>query len=208
MKQIFSGIKQSPAKNYFWSNILQKFRKCERGVALVELALILPVFILFLTGAIEMSRYVWVNHKILRLSAEISDLVTQSQSMSVTEIDVIFSAASYLLDPFDMGANGVIIVSSVSGTGEDPPQVNWRQCGAGTLSVAGQVGAEGADATVPNLVVDPLDNIIVAEVYYNYKPLMFDNIIDDTQLYRVAIHSPRIQSLISILREAGQTDGC
>ncbi|MEH6630225.1 MAG: TadE family protein [Halopseudomonas aestusnigri] len=188
---------------------LRRLRRCERGVALVELAFVLPIFLIFLTGTIEMTRYVWINHKILRLTAEISDLVTQSPNMSVTEINVLFEVANFIIEPFDIQTNGVIIVSSVSGTGEDPPQVNWRQCGGGNLSVAGIVGAENTDAIIPNgLAVDPLDNIIIAEVYYDYEPLMFDSIIDDTQLTRVAIHSPRIRSLISILREAGQTDGC
>ncbi len=193
----------------FCGKILQKLRRCDRGIALVELALTLPVLIILVSGAIEMSRYIWINHKILRLTSEISDLVTQSQSMSVTEIDVIFEAAGYIIHPFDLETNGVIIVSSVSGTGEDPPQVNWRQCGAGNLSAVGVVGAEGTDAAIPNgLAVDPLDNIIIAEVYYDYKPLMFDNIIGDIQLSRVAIHTPRIKALISILREGGQTNGC
>ncbi|WP_419901821.1 TadE/TadG family type IV pilus assembly protein [Kiloniella sp.] len=196
-------------KIFSLARLLRKLRQCERGVALVELALALPVFVIFLTGVIEMTRYVWINHKILRLTSEVSDLVTQSSSMSVTEMNVLFEAAEYIIDPFDMQTNGVIIVSSVSGTGEDPPQVNWRQCGAGNLIVPGVVGAEGTDANVPNgLVLNPLDNVIVAEVYYNYKPLMFDNILSDEQLSRIAIHSPRIKSLISILREGGQTDGC
>ncbi|WP_246814235.1 hypothetical protein [Kiloniella majae] len=124
-------------------------------------------------------------------------------------MNVLFNAADYIIHPFDLGANGIIIVSSVSGTGEDPPQVNWRQCGAGNLGVAGTVGLAGTTATVPNgLDVDPLDNIIIAEVYYDYKPLIFDNIVENTQISRAAIHSPRISALISIQRDPGQTDGC
>ena len=188
---------------------LKRFHRCEKGIALVELAFAMPVLLVMLSGVIEMSRYILIHHKILRLTSEISDLVTQSPSMSVAEMNVLFSAADYLIHPFDLSTNGVIIISSVSGTGEDPVKVNWRQCGAGNLSVTGMVGAEGANATVPNnLDVDPLDNIIIAEVYYDYEPLIFDNIVESKRLSRVAIHSPRISSLISILRESGQTDGC
>ena len=189
--------------------VLRRIGRCDKGIAMVEFAMCLPIFMIMLAGVIEMSRYIWIHHKIIRLTSEISDLVTQSPSMSVTEMDVLFSAADYIIKPFDLQTNGVIIVSSVSGTGEDPPKVNWRQCGAGNLSAAGVVGVEGADANVPNgLVVDPLDNIIIAEVYYDYEPLIFDTVIDSKQLSRIAIYSPRISSLISILREAGQTDGC
>ncbi|WP_276327921.1 TadE/TadG family type IV pilus assembly protein [Kiloniella majae] len=188
---------------------IRKFSSCDQGVALVELALIMPILLIILAGAIEMSRYIWIHHKILRLTAEISDLVTQSRSMSATEMDVLFNAADYIIHPFDMDANGIIIVSSVSGTGEDPPVVNWKQCGAGNLAVTGTVGLTGAVATVPNgLDVDPLDNIIIAEVYYDYKPLLFDSIVDSGQISRAAIHSPRISALISIQRDPGQTDGC
>jgi Flp pilus assembly protein TadG len=189
--------------------VFRRFIKCDSGVALVELALILPILLVILSGAIEMSRYIWIQHKILRLTAEISDLVTQSRNMSATEMNVLFNAADYIIHPFDIGANGIIIVSSVSGTGEDPPQVNWRQCGAGNLAVAGSVGLAGTTATIPNgLDVDPLDNIIIAEVYYDYKPLIFDSIVESTQISRAAIHSPRISALISIQRDPGQTDGC
>jgi hypothetical protein len=209
MFSAFNQLKEITSNMGRFRRVLHRICRCDRGVALVELALALPIFIIFLTGAIEMTRYVWINHKLLRLTSEISDLVTQSPSMSVTEINVLFEAANYIIEPFDIQTNGVIIISSVSGTAEDPPQVNWRQCGGGNLVVAGVVGAEGADANIPNgLVVNPLDNIIIAEVYYDYEPLMFDNIISDKQLTRVAIHSPRIKSLISILREGGQTDGC
>lgn len=187
----------------------RRFKKCDGGVALVELALILPILLLILSGAIEMSRYIWIQHKVLRLTAEISDLVTQSRNMSATEMDVIFTAADYIIHPFDLGANGIIIVSSVSGTGANPPEVNWKQCGAGSLAVSGSVGLAGTTATVPNgLIVDPLDNIIIAEVFYDYEPLIFDNIVKSTQITRTAIHTPRISALISIQRDPGQTDGC
>ncbi|MCZ4280878.1 pilus assembly protein [Kiloniella laminariae] len=191
------------------SSLLKRFGRCERGLALVEFALILPVLLTLLAGVIEMTRYIWVNHKILRLSAEVNDLVSQSPGMSANEMNVIFEASEYVMRPFEMGADSLIIVSSVSGTGANPPQVNWRQCGAGSLSVAGSVGLAGSDANIPNgLVLDPLDNIIITEVYYEYKPLIFDSVVEETRLSRVAVHSPRIRSLISILRDAGQSDGC
>ncbi len=191
------------------SPFLMRFGRCERGLALVEFALMLPILLTLLAGVIEMTRYIWINHKILRLSAEVNDLVSQSPGMSANEMNVIFEASEFVMRPFEMGNDSLIIVSSVSGTGANPPQVNWRQCGAGSLSVAGSVGSAGSDANIPNgLVLDPLDNIIITEVYYEYKPLMFDSVIEPTRLSRVAVHSPRIRSLISILRDAGQSDGC
>ncbi|WP_085907249.1 TadE/TadG family type IV pilus assembly protein [Kiloniella majae] len=202
------GISATKFKQAF-VNFKRQFFTCDKGVALIELALILPILLVMLSGVIEMSRYIWIHHKILRLTAEISDLVTQSRSMSATEMDVLFNAADYIIHPFDLSENGIIIVSSVSGTGEDPPRVNWKQCGAGNLGVTGTVGATGTVATIPNgLDVDPLDNIIIAEVYYDYKPLIFDSVVESNQISRVAIHSPRISALISIQRDPGQTDGC
>jgi hypothetical protein len=98
----------------------------------------------------------------------------------------------------DFKQNGYVILTSVSRTGGATPKVIW-QCKGGGHATTSKIGAVSKDATPPGgLVLDATDDVIVAEVFYEYTPL-FANAVPglEKQLYKTAVFRPRLGSLTS-----------
>ncbi|MDJ0610438.1 MAG: hypothetical protein QNJ67_15790, partial [Kiloniellales bacterium] len=111
----------------------------------------------------------------------------------------VFAAAEYSMTPFKLDAEGIIHITSV--TSDDDvtatPRVDWQQSGAGAASHGSRVGsAEGAPAKLPDgFELDPDQNIIVVEVYYDYTPVFFDGVMQPKTIGQVALHRPRLVPL-------------
>ena len=116
-------------------------------------------------------------------------------------MDQVFIATQYALQPFEFGADGIVILSSIS-TEDDPndPRVNWQRAGGGTASVTSYVGNPGGPASLPfGYEMKANRNIIVAEVYYDFEPLFFGGVTTPKQLSHFAIYRPRLGALTEIL---------
>lgn len=171
-----------------------------KGVALVEFGLVLPLVALLITGGIEISRFVLLNQKISRLAANSADLVGRIQVLVEADVTQIFGAAQFITQPFALGSDGVIIISSIDKQPGFPATVAWQRSGAGTASKSSTVGVQGANATMPGgfTMVD-FQDVLVAEVFFRYTPIIFSNIISPRDLYYFSIQRPRFGSLTTIL---------
>ena len=169
-----------------------------RGNFLLELAFAMPVLItLFLTG-VEFTRYLLINQKLERTSATIADLVSQSHGMSEGEMASIFSASNFIMDPYDLVADGSLVVSSISATGSSPAEINWQRAYGGG-SGGSQFGSQGDVADLPDgLVVRDGESMIAAEAYYDYEPLIFQEVLKSQTIYRWAVFRPRFSALNEI----------
>lgn len=169
-------------------------RRNERGVFVVELAVAMPVLLMLLLTGIEFTRFVLVNQKVERTSASLADLVAQSAVVTEGGIDNLFKAAKFVMDPFDVDADGRLIVTSIAAAG-GPARIKWQRSygkGAGTSSF----GAEGAVATLPEgLIVRDGENIILCEAFFRYRPMVFQDVIRETTVSRFSVFRPRYGSL-------------
>lgn len=169
-----------------------------RGNFAVELALAVPVMAALVLSGVEVTRFVMLNQKLERTSVSVADLISQAESLTVSDIDNVFLATSGVMSPFDLLANGTIIVSSVSAEGGSAPQVNWQRA-YGEPGNTSAVGAAGAGATLPpGFVVRDNESVIVAEVLFDYTPLIVDSVIGNKNLYNFAVFRPRFGSLTSL----------
>ena len=173
-------------------------RRC--GSILVETALVVPILLLIIMGSIEVGRYVLLEQKVARLAANIADLTARSTRLTEDEIDQVFNAASFVVAPFEMGDQGSVLLSNVGRPrGQTQSDVNWQRRGPGTGGAASQIGTEGGQATLPaGMTIWEGEDVIVAEVYYEYRPLVFANIVDARTLYRTSFARPRFGALTSI----------
>lgn len=181
--------------------------RSRRGVAALEFALSLPILITLILGLGDGTYFLLVNERTDRIAYSVTDIVTQYQSITLANLSNIFMAAAQLMKPFTFGANGTVIVTSVWQPPGGVPTVCWQYSGGGNLTgVQSQVGPSnssstncttGPTATLPNgLTLNDNDNVIISEVYYNFKPL-FLNVgpIPSYLLYRVAVYKPRLSLL-------------
>ncbi len=170
---------------------LRRFAESNRGVAAVEFALVLPVFLLIMLGCLEVPRFVMVYQKIARTSSGIADLVAQAdEPITGNQIQDIFIAGATMMQPYDVVAKGKIYISSInnpSGT----VVMSWRK---------DNYGKNGGSSRMPASLPIPLkpavgEEVLVAEVFFTYQPLFSTLIYKGTDLYMASYTRPRNKNL-------------
>lgn len=170
----------------------RRFFGDRRGAILVEFAVALPVIIVIIIGGFDTGRYVLLHQKMDRAAATMADLVSRPTSISAAEIDIMFSAASELMQPFDLGTRGRVIVSSVSKEAGNAEQIDWQYAGGGSYTAVSQIGAAGETPTLPDgFTVRDDENLIVTEVFYDYEPVFTGFVIEPSEVWHFAIRRPR-----------------
>ncbi len=170
---------------------------CCRGIAATEFAVALPFLLLLMLGGMELSRYVIMHQKLEKVAYTVADVVSQSDSVTVAQLDQAVLAAATIMEPYDFSPSGVVFISSVYKSGANAPTVRWQYSGGGVLSRTSQIGVVGANAVLPNgLTLNDKDNVIIAEVFFSYEPFLAGGIFaDDVDLYKVTIFKPRLGAL-------------
>lgn len=139
-----------------------RFREEARGVAAVEFAFIAPIMLLLFVGTIELSAGVSVNRKLSRLSSAVSDLVTQSQSLTANDVAAIMDVSAKVMYPYDDQVQ--ILISGItidSGTAK----VDWSCARNDTKLTAGSTYSD-----VPSKIKKDGTSLVVATVKTSYKP--------------------------------------
>lgn len=175
-----------------------RLSKDDEGVAGIEMAIITPVLLLLLCGGGEIGLYARSHFQASQMASTVADAISRYEAVTSADITSIFSVSSEVMGTEDFKENGYVILSSVSRTGGATPKVVW-QCKGGGHANTSKIGAVTKDATLPGgLVLDATDDVIIAEVFYQYTPL-FANVLPDLdeQLYKTAVFRPRLGSLTS-----------
>ena len=175
--------------------ILERFLRCERGSSIVEFAIVVPILALLTMSATDLGMYILLHQKLESAANSAADLAARDDTLNVSQLNDIYSSMAHIMKPFDVGANGVAIVSGVGATVDNTPEVYWQLAGAGTLSATSQIGVVGEPATMPAvLTVLAGQTVIVAEVYYQFEPL-FGSILSPITMRRTIYVRPRLGSL-------------
>ncbi len=174
-----------------------KLRKDEGGIAAVEFAIILPLMVIFFIGTIELSQAITVDRRVTKIASAAADLIARTKQTTRCEVEGILDIADEILNPYDAAPLRMSIGNVVSSAA--PPiqtTVSWAYQHNG--------GANGSNLTtgntypLPNGVVDAGDSVIVAEVQYNYSPLIFNEFITtNLQLEETFYLKPRLSAMIS-----------
>ncbi|MCG8505093.1 MAG: pilus assembly protein [Sphingomonadales bacterium] len=181
-----------------WSALVARARRLgqdARGSVLVELALAVPVVTGLIIGGVELSRYAQIHQKMNRLALQMSDLVTQSDSLRESDFTNIFGAVVHIVDPYNMATDGRVIISSVS-FAAGGTVINWQRNNGGALSVTSQIGNEGGAATLPaGLTLQDGDELIISEVFFSFTPILFNQVIPPRQIQHISYMRPRFGTL-------------
>jgi hypothetical protein len=186
------------------ATLFLRFKRDQRGLAYLEFAICTPFLLALLMGAIEVTRYILIAQKVEKVAVTISDVVAQGSTISNAQLDTIIAAAQQVMLPYSFGANGYVIISSVKQTGTpssgNPPRVSWQYTGGGTWVQTSHVGSPGTSATLPSsIALNNKDNIIIAEVFYNFRPLVtLNGVISQTSIYKFGLFKPRLGDLSTL----------
>jgi Flp pilus assembly protein TadG len=178
----------------------KRFAGAEQGLAMVEFALILPIMMTLFYGTVEVSRYILVTQKVEKLAHSVADVTGQEQIATQATLNQVMAASSDIMNPFSLSTNGKVIISSLyrpSGS-TSVATVNWRYEGGGTFAATSLVGALGAIPIVPGgFTFDERENLISAEVFYQFSPLLTTRFFGTVTIYRVAFYKPRFGALLT-----------
>ena len=178
---------------------VRRFAADNRGNSMLEFALILPVLSLAFMGGIDIGQLVVAHMKIYNAASSMADLVARDETISADTLDDLFGAASQVATPFDLGAKGKVIITSVSADTDNDPRIFWQAEDAGAYAATSVVGSiVGEPATLPaSLQVDDQETIIVSEVFFQFEPI-FGLVNTATTIYHSAYYRPRLGTLREI----------
>jgi len=171
-----------------------------RGGVMIEFAFIMPVLIFFMLAGVDLVRFAMLQQKLTRAATTTADLVAQYETMSTTQLDQLLLAIEHVIQPFPLGASGQVLVSSVSRVDAGSPVlVDWQQPGPGGITVTSNFGTAGNNATLPaGFTVDGGESVIVAEVFYDFEPLLFEFMVPARRVEHQAMFRPRFGTLSTL----------
>ena len=177
---------------------LTRLLACDRGVAAMEFALILPVLVMFSAGTIEYSRLVLLTQKLQSGAFILADLTARDKTLSTDQLGDIFLAVDEIIKPFELTGNGRAIVTSLGADEDDDPVLNWQCGGAGTLDVDSRLFEDGEIIELPgDVTMKHGETVIAAEVFFHFDPLFGIGLAPRT-IHRFAFYKPRLGDLTEL----------
>ena len=182
------------------TRLLPQFRDDRRGAVLVEMAFAVPIVLVMILGCFDTGRYILLHQKMDRAASTMADLVSRPNSISQSDIDSMFSAASELLNPYDLTTNGLVVITSVSRAAGDSARIDWQHEGGGGLSVNSNVGTSvGQLATMPDgFTVSEGENVIVSEVFFDHEPMFLEYLLGSGVVSHTSVRKPRRSDLSTL----------
>lgn len=159
------------------------------GVALLEFAYIVPVFLLLAVTGTEIANFITTKMRISQVALHLADHAARmgngsqlsAKTITETNINDVLTGAGLQADELKLFENGRVVLSSLEPVATPNPterfRIAWQRCRGSQSSYAPRFGAAGAT----NLVgMGPNDRQVKApdggatmfvEVYYKYQPI-------------------------------------
>jgi len=165
---------------------LSRLHRDTGGVAILEFALIAPVFLVTLLFGLEIVMFALAQSQVSRIANSTADLAARYRA-SIDEADVqqLFLGARLSAEGIDFAEHGRLLLSSITRNQTNNGHwIRWQRC-EGELDEDSGLGAQGdgqsdtAIATVNGLALNTGDNIMVAEAMFDYQPLIYPDAVFD-----------------------------
>jgi hypothetical protein len=171
-----------------------------RATIPIEMALVAPVLITMLLGVLDLGWYMVMQHKISRVAATVADLTSRGEEITEAQLADIFAAASAVADPFDFDLEGRAIVSSLTNPDGDGAVIAWQRRSPSGIDVESHLGTAGSTPALDaGFAVAADENIVVAESFFTFEPLVGFILRDEQSVYVQAIQRPRLGTLDQVL---------
>jgi Flp pilus assembly pilin Flp len=163
---------------------LRRLHRDERGVAIMEFALVAPLFLTVLLFGLEIVMFALAHSQVSRIANSTADLAARYRA-SIDEADVqqLFLGARLSAEGIDFAEHGRLLLSSVTrNQSNNGHWIRWQRC-EGALDEASALGEQGDGqsssdvATVNGLTLNTGDNVMVAEAVFEYQPLIYPDAI-------------------------------
>lgn len=160
----------------------RRFARDERGVSAVEFALLAPFMIALYFGCVEISEGISADRKVSLTAAAISNLASQVNTISSTEMTNMLDASSAIIAPYD-ASKLTITVTCISIDASKNATAKWSVTRNGT--------SRSGTMTLVDALAVPNSQLILAETTYAYTPTVGFNISGTINLSDKMYMAPR-----------------
>jgi Flp pilus assembly protein TadG len=136
-----------------------------RGVGAVEFAMIVPLLALLYVGIVEVGNLLTVHRRTATVSSTAADLTAQTKTVSNADLNDIIAASSSILAPYSTDPLRLVI-SSVVADQNNNGKVAWSYANKGATR------AVNSAYSVPPGLTEAGSSVIVAELTYEFKPVL------------------------------------
>lgn len=167
------------AISVIWRNTrctLWDFVADRRALAATEFAVIVPVMLVMFFGTVEFSSAVAINRKVTLIARTLSDLTSQSATLSDSDMQNSFTASISVVMPYNAAlVKGTITQIYVDDKGV--AKVLWSKSGTiasgatqATLATSARKAGDKVTPIVPPALLMPQTYLILGEANYTYTP--------------------------------------
>lgn len=170
---------------------LRRLAGDQRGLALIEFAMVLPVLLLLYLAGYQIQDALSCNRKVTIATRAIADLTTQYSVLTPGQTDDILNASKQIMAPYNV-ANATLQVVEVYTDTKGQTTVQWcRTPGQDCASLT-----KGTAYTLPTTIKTNDTYMIVAKVIYAYKPAVTFSVVKPLTLGDVIYMSPRVSKSV------------
>jgi Flp pilus assembly protein TadG len=174
----------------------------ERGVAAIEFGMIVPIMAAMFIGSVELSQAITVDRRVTQIASSTADLVAREKTITTAQLGNVMDIAAVLMRPYDSSLLRITLVSVGAKAGVSPPTIT-KVCWSYNYQGGVNAYAAGQAYTLPAGIVDAGGSVVVAEVQYNYTPLIFSYYMPGmTKLQDKFFLKPRVSSMIQYNNQA------
>jgi Flp pilus assembly protein TadG len=172
----------------------RRMAKDGSGMAAIEFAMVVPIMVSLFIGSVEFSQAITVDRRVTQVASSAADLVARRKEITTAEITNNFLLIEELLRPYDPTQLRVTIANVIADiNNETITTVCWSQNHNGGVNTY----SAGQTYTLPTGIVEKGGSVIVAEVSYNYSPLIFNYFIESAfPLEERFFLKPRLSSFV------------
>lgn len=153
------------------------------GVAVVEMALILPIMLVLLFGVVDFGRIVLIRQVMINVTREAANLASRG-----TPLEDAITAVQMSSSPLDLETNGFVILTEVFRDSNGAVKIRKQVSSGsrpGTSAVGSAVGGPASLPPTPTPIPPAGETLYIAEVYYHSLPItplggLIDSTIGDT----------------------------
>lgn len=213
-----------------FAKTLRALRKSQSGVAMTEFAMALPVLLTLGLVGMEVAWLMLAHLRVSNIATITADNASRVRD-SIDEADVsqLFLGATLAGESIDFAQNGRIILYSLEPSPTVPRQwIRWQRCTGSQTTIPPSYGrpktaggtniVNGTEETTPSSPTSftmtdmgPTGNkiaaqsgtaVMVAEVFYNYQPLMAGDLLGPLRIHYVSAFNVR-QRTNQVLTNSG-----
>ena len=185
------------------ARLLTQLRNDRSGVAMIEFAYTMPIFLVLLGSGVELTNFAITHMRVSQVAVSLADNASRAKQSVVSgvprireaDVNEVFMAAELQTHGLDIRERGKLILSSVETNSEGGQWIHWQRC-FGEADHKSSYGKEGDGKTGTSLTgmgpagrevaADPGSAVMFVEVAYDYRPLMFGDSFLNTVIRKTA----------------------